>query len=118
VVCDSDKTISQWLEHHDEIDFCKRALAVQNGMTPEQVKTLPVQPDVIFVGGARNWKFETLSDWCKHFDRVHVGRVNGVQKSIECQALGAESVDGTGWFRHPDNLSELERLLRILSKND
>lgn len=81
------------------------ALCVQDDMTPAQVRELPEQPDVLFVGGSttRNgragWKWDRLAEWVDHFPRVHVGRVNSPEKLWECRELGIESVDGTGWVR-------------------
>ena len=75
------------------------AVAVQNGMTAETVRGLSVQPDVIFVGGTYDWKWQTVASWCKEFPRVHVGRVNSPDRLYQLAALGAESCDGSGWFR-------------------
>ena len=85
------------------------ALCVQDGMTPEMVKGLAVQPDVIFVGGSTTkdgragWKWDNLAAWVAAFPRVHVGRVNSPEKLEVCHQLGVESVDGTGWVRGGDN---------------
>lgn len=72
------------------------AFAVQDGMTQEDV---PNNAEVIFVGGSTEWKWSTIEQWCKHNPRVHVGRVNGYRGLWKCHRAGAESTDGTGWFR-------------------
>lgn len=72
------------------------AFAVQNGMTPADV---PPAAEVIFVGGVGDWKWQSLPEWCRTGRRIHVGRVNSVDRLLVCDRLGVESVDGTGWMR-------------------
>lgn len=74
------------------------AIAVQDGMTPADI---PSDAQVVFVGGTTEWKWgpEGLPVFASAFDRVHVGRVNTNGKLWECHEAGAESCDGTGWFR-------------------
>jgi hypothetical protein len=72
------------------------AFAVQDGMEPSDV---PSDAQVIFVGGTTEWKWRTMDSWCKNFKRVHVGRVNTTARLMLCHNSGAESCDGTGWFR-------------------
>ena len=71
------------------------AFAVQDGMVPADV---PSAANVVFVGGTTEWKWNTVATWAAAFPRVHVGRVNG-HAIWECDRLGVESIDGTGWFR-------------------
>lgn len=81
------------------------ALCVQDGMTPEDVDALEIQPEVIFLGGSTEWKWKTVpmwADYCKRTGkRLHVGRVNTqIPAKLEWLAgLGVESIDGSGWFR-------------------
>jgi hypothetical protein len=72
------------------------AFAVQDGMTAADV---PPDADVVFVGGSTRWKWQTVTMWCALFKRVHVGRVNTERRLWQCWRLGAETCDGTGWFR-------------------
>lgn len=72
------------------------AFAAQDGMTFADV---PADAEVVFLGGSTEWKLEALRPWCARFPRVHVGRVNGYRMLRLCEAAGAESCDGTGWFR-------------------
>lgn len=102
VVGNATKTLEQWHMFYPEVAFShgwKAALAVQDGMTPEDVRLLRFQPDVIFVGGTTDWKWRTAHVWCQHFPRVHVARVNGKKRLWHCQRIGAESCDGSGWTR-------------------
>ena len=54
---------------------------------------------VVFVGGTTAWKWKTLRTWTENFPRVHVGRVNTDRMLWMAHECGAESCDGTGWFR-------------------
>lgn len=98
VVGDRYKTIEQWhIYSHFVIERgWKTALAVQDGMCAEDVHECC--PDVVFVGGTTNWKWKTAHAWRHDFQRVHVGRVRSRRLSY-CARIGAESCDGTGWFR-------------------
>ena len=71
------------------------AIAVQDGMTPDDV------PDGLrcFVGGSTEWKWKNVELFCRHCDYVHVGRVNQYEKLWRCDEAGADSVDGSGFFR-------------------
>lgn len=91
------------------------AFAVQDGMTPQSVQDRGIEADVVFVGGTTAWKESTLSDWCSSFPRVHVGRINGIRGLRMCADAGAESCDGTGWFRGDRN--QLAGLVRYLREN-
>lgn len=99
VVADADRTFEWWDKWTPRVKSYgfKLALAVQNGMTPELVKKLRPKPEVIFVGGTTEWKWQTVRLWCKNFPRVHVGRVNTHKNLWRAHQAGAESTDGTGW---------------------
>ncbi len=85
------------------------AFVVQDGMS---VADVPAEAAVIFVGGSTAWKERTLGLWCDSFPRVHVGRVNGYRMLRACADAGAESCDGSGWFRgDQQQLAKLERFL-------
>jgi hypothetical protein len=73
----------------------KPAFAVQDGMTFDDA------PDgcVLFLGGSTEWKCAAIPRWCEKFTgRVHVGRVNTIDRLLAAYRAGAISVDGTGWF--------------------
>lgn len=99
VVGNREKTLEQWRMFHTVIsnDYgWKTALAVQDGMTMDDVRECA--PDVVFVGGTTEWKWRTAHEWCRDFPRVHIGRVRH-RRLRYCEQIGAESCDGTGWFR-------------------
>ena len=109
-VGDKDRTLALWDEHwHAVAAFnVPLAFAVQDGMVATDV---PSNADVVFIGGSTAWKWKTLPMWTSSFPRVHVGRVNSRNLLELAEAAGAESCDGTGWFRHPKRTLELEKYL-------
>ena len=89
------------------------AIAVQDGMDADMVKSLSPQPEVVFVGGGTVWKWATVGEWTQAFPRVHCGRVNTKRQLELCAAVGVESCDGTGWFRgRSAQIAELGHFLR------
>lgn len=113
VVGDARKTVEKWFRYSPTVDSAKikKAFAVQDGMSVDDV---PDGADVIFVGGTTEWKWRTAEMWCSTFSRVHIGRVNTLEKLWFCERIGAESVDGTGWFRDPSDESKIPQLIRWL----
>jgi hypothetical protein len=105
-----DETLRLWDKHAPIIqDFdVPLAMAVQDGMTPEDV---PSEATMVFVGGSTTWKWHNLSQWTENFPRVHIGRVNSKRLLRIAEESGAESCDGTGWFRSPDRTEELRNYL-------
>ncbi len=92
------ETLRMWFAHSPRVAAfgCPLAFVVQDGMTPKDV---PLNADVVFVGGTDDWKMRALPMFTKAFPRVHVGRINGYKGLWECHKAGAESCDGTGWMR-------------------
>lgn len=102
-----EETIRLW---HKYLPIAKSfgwpvAFAVQDGISVSDVP----DADVVFVGGTTEWKWKNIEQW-NIFKRVHVGRVNSIFRVWQCQDLGYESVDGTGWFRDPSNPEKLPAL--------
>lgn len=114
-VGDRDETLRLWDKHADVISGfdVPLAMAVQDGMTPIDV---PLECSVVFVGGTTSWKWRNLKMWTEEFSRVHVGRVNSRRLLEMAEAAGAESCDGTGWFRDPRRTEELRNYLTINNK--
>jgi hypothetical protein len=86
------------------------AVAVQDGATAADVRTLP-GVKVVFVGGSTRFKWSTFAQWCTQFPRVHIGRVNTPREAWRCWMAGAESIDGTGWMRTDVQREGLKQLL-------
>ena len=97
----AEATFARWLSYFRFVADreINPALAVQDGMTIEQVKSLRPGPSVVCVGGSTEWKWETAEAWSKAFQRVHVLRCNSPEKLHWLESLGVESCDGTGWNR-------------------
>lgn len=110
VVADKAATLESWGRHSPEAAACgwPLAFAVQDGMIPNDV---PAAASLVFVGGTTEWKWANLSTWVASFPRVHVGRVNNIEKVYHCEDIGVESVDGTGWFKDPTREDKLPALL-------
>lgn len=109
-VGDRDQTLRLWDQHAPALQSfgAPLAMAVQDGMTPADV---PKECSVLFVGGSTSWKWRNLPMWTSSFNRVHVGRVNSIRQLLMAENAGAESCDGTGWFRDPHRTAELARYL-------
>lgn len=92
-------TLERWPRFASSLGSIPRAIAVQDGMTPENVRALSPAADVVAVGGSTEWKWATVEMWARAFPRVHVLRCNSPAKLDMLDALGVESCDGTGWNR-------------------
>ena len=108
-VGDRDKTLAMWEQYSDRVGEYGWPLAfvVQDGMTLDDI---PERAEIVFVGGTTTWKWRHLNMWMESGKRVHVGRVNSLQRVWLCHDLGIESVDGTGWFRDGDDANRLLKL--------
>ena len=74
-------------------------IAVQDGMSPDDVAPF-IGPRVgVFVGGSTAWKLSTMAAWARLANErgawCHVGRVNSVRRIGQVIASGAHSFDGT-----------------------
>ncbi len=98
VVGDAEKTIEQWHKYSKKIDF-PLAFACQDGMEPQDV---PQEAFCCFIGGSTDFKlnhadkFKGIAPW------LHVGRVNSLSRMEWAKNIGADSIDGTGFFRARD----------------
>lgn len=95
---------------------CRQMLAVQDGMSTDQVRGL-VGPGLgIFVGGTTEWKVQTLAAWGgiarETGASLHVGRVNSAKRIALCHAGGADSFDGSSASRFAVSLPLLDNALR------
>jgi hypothetical protein len=113
VVADRAATLAKW---HQYAPVAARygwplAIAVQDGMTPADI---PRDANVIFVGGTTEWKWRSLPMWAKTGRRVHVGRVNEVDRLQICERWHVESVDGTGWMKGTESGRQAKALAQWL----
>jgi hypothetical protein len=114
IVTKADETLREWDR------WCTRlqrygwplAFACQDGHTPEDI---PAEASVAFLGGTTEWKRKHIRDFCDAYPRVHVGRINTGKWLWECDEAGAESCDGTGWFR--GDQAQLAQLVSYLERS-
>ncbi len=98
---DWDATVVKWAIYAHELQEAgiPLAVAVQDGATPAAVRALDPQPFVVAVGGSDEWKWKTAETWLREFPRVHVLRVNAIDKVKFLEARRCMSCDGSGWSR-------------------
>jgi len=114
VVADREATLAKW-DCYAPIAArfgWPLSMAVQDGMTPADV---PVEADVIFIGGTTEWKWRSLPMWAETGRRIHVGRVNEVERLFVCERWRVESVDGTGWMQGTENGRQARALASYLA---
>jgi len=87
-----------------------RYLAVQNGMSPEQVLEYVDLRKIsgIFVGGTMEWKMDTMKGWVmfahEYGLKCHVGRIGPIKRMMICELAGADSIDSTTWVQNRDGI--------------
>ena len=91
-------------------------LAVQDGMSADDVRPFLGERVGLFVGGSTAWKLSTIDQWAGLAREVgcwcHVGRVNSRRRIRHCATAGATSFDGTSVTRFPCTLPELDDAMR------
>ncbi len=117
IVMGGDESLQRsrlWLPHvlrHTRLGL----LAVQNGMTPDLVRSMIGARVGIFVGGDTPWKERTMFTWAQLARECgsycHVGRVNTARRVRLCQMAGVDSFDGSGVSRFGKHLDVMERAL-------
>ena len=80
------------------------ALALQDGMTPEDVKPHLHLFAVLFIGGSKKWKWQTAEAWINlahdNDKRCHIGQVGTLRGLRRAHELGADSVDSASFVRN------------------
>lgn len=93
-------------------------LAVQDGMTDDDVGHLLGPRVGLFVGGSTEFKLSTMAAWAalgrSAAAWVHVGRVNTARRIHQCGLAGVQSFDGTSASRFSCTLPKLENARRQL----
>ncbi len=95
------------------LNECPRALlAVQDGLTVDDVAPFLGERVGIFVGGSTAWKLATMPLWGAFGQHaglwVHVGRVNTVRRIHQCGLAGVTSFDGSSVSRYAQTLPPLD----------
>jgi len=90
-------------------------LAVQDGMTSDDIEPHLSSRVGIFVGGGDEFKERSVGRWAAlaraHGTICHVGRVNTQRRIAICAAAGATSIDGTSATQFADSIPVLQRAL-------
>lgn len=86
-------------------------IAVQDGMTTDDLAPI-VGPAVgIFLGGSTEWKIERMAEWGRFCAGrevyYHVARVNSIKRVSQAIAAGAHSIDGSSASRYAVSLPKL-----------
>lgn len=88
-------------------------VAVQDGLTPADVRPLLNDRVGLFLGGSTEWKLATAVGWGKLAAEArcyyHVARVNTRQRIFLCAEAGAHSFDGSSVTRFASTLPLLEK---------
>lgn len=91
-------------------------IAVQDGMTPADLRPFLGEHVGIFLGGSTEWKLATMRQWGELSIDVgcwyHVARVNTGRRFRMAHAAGADSIDGSSASRFAKTLPLLERARR------
>jgi hypothetical protein len=101
VVADREGTLELWHEWKDRVSSFgyRLAFVAQDGMTPDDV---PLEAYCVFIGGSTYWKLNHAHEFRGVCKWLHIGRVNSLNRLNWAERIGADSVDGTGWFRARD----------------
>ena len=95
VVADAVATTERWYKYYHMIDF-PLAFVAQDGHKPWDV---PPEAFAVFIGGSTEWKLKNAHHFKGAADWLHIGRVNTKKRLDWAKDIGADSVDGTGFFR-------------------
>lgn len=114
VVGDAEETVKMWNEWYERIEpFGPLAFACQDGMNPESV---PEKAFCCFIGGTTRWKLKNAHRFKGVRPWLHIGRVNTYRRLRWAEDIGADSVDGTGFFRGDKN--QLAGLIKFFMGKD
>jgi len=111
VVGDAEATLRKWHFWARRVaPFGPLAFAAQDGMEPSDV---PPEAFCTFIGGSTKFKgqaerFKGVAPW------LHVGRVNGAGRLRWAKEIGADSVDGTGFFRGATAMDSKATLIEMV----
>lgn len=95
------------------LERANRALiAVQDGMTADDLRDIVSDRVGVFVGGSTEWKEATIGMWGRLCTErgawCHVGRVNSIRRIRICAASGVHSIDGTSATRFAVTIPKLD----------
>ena len=94
-VSNAEETLRLWHVWHKKIHF-RRAFVAQDG---HEAVDVPHGADAVFVGGSTDWKIKNAHKFKGVTPWLHIGRVSTPNRLQWARDIGADSVDGTGFFR-------------------
>ena len=94
-VGDAEVTLRRWHRYNKLIEY-PLAFACQDGMEPQDV---PSKAFACFIGGTTSWKLENAHKFKGVREWLHIGRVSTEKRMRWAKGIGADSIDGTGFFR-------------------
>jgi len=97
VVGDAGATLIKWHKWQERVTpYGALAFACQDGCNPQDV---PPEAYCCFIGGTTEWKLQNAHRFKGVCPWLHVGRVNSPNRVLWAESIGADSIDGTGFFR-------------------
>jgi hypothetical protein len=118
IVCGGSKSLEHSYNYAGEIPS-PVYLAVQDGMTFNDVRLFLDYFDGLFIGGSISWKFQTARMWSDlahlYKKKCHAGRVGTWEGMIHMHYCGVDSIDTTTPSRHQDD-SHIRKYLDHLKK--
>jgi hypothetical protein len=110
-VGDAEETNRLWHQWHDKIEF-PLAFVAQDGHEPQDI---PTKAHAVFVGGSTDWKLSSAHKFKSVCKWLHIGRVNTLGRLHWAVDIGADSIDGSGWFR---GIRERNQMIRFITRKD
>ena len=116
VVADREATLERAEQWFPRLEGLRLLLAVQDGMTADDVLPWLSRGVGIFVGGSTEWKLSTIRQWAplahQHGQHCHVARVNTCKRIALCKHFGVDSADGKSVVLFPSTMSRLDNSFR------
>jgi hypothetical protein len=115
VLADAKATRARWKAYAPEMRTFGRPLAY---VAQDGLQHLPdVDFDCLFIGGSTAFKLgptaRRLVKQAKAAGKwVHMGRVNGLRRTLYAWKIGVDSIDGTAWAYRP--AQEMQRALALI----
>ncbi len=98
VICDAKSTLKLWNKYYNKIkkyDF-NLSFACQDNIC---IDDIPDDVYCCFIGGSNKWKRENAHKFKNVREWLHIGRINNWNSIKWAEWCGADSIDGTGFFR-------------------
>ncbi len=93
-------------------------IAVQDGMTTDDLVPLVGAEVGIFLGGSTMWKLQKMAEWGEFCAargvHYHVARVNSLRRTYQAISAGANSIDGSSGSRYAVTIPKLAYAARHL----